>query len=215
LHKVAKVILRGYREWTESLGDDREWLIQKTQAEIDRAASIAAKEVNAFYLPTRKDVLIFILNGVRDATPILRAVEEASPVPVRVVLGCGKTPLEAIKSDEDCEGSSPIAAVHVDINSFTSKDVYVGYLESVQLLEDLLKIGLGFGALGAYLGGDNVVLFSDPSVVEELALFVTSMYDVKVGVGVAENARRALALAAKALRKLRENRRERLRIEGR
>jgi len=214
VHKVAKVVLEGYREWTESLGDDREWLIQKTQAEIEKVASEVAKEVNAFYLPSRKDVLIFVLNGVEKPDLIFSAISSVSPVPIKTSVGCGKTPFEAL-SGHPCEKSGPIAALHVDINSFTSKDIYLGFVESVQLLETLLKIGLGYGAIGGYLGGDNVVLFSDPSASEALARLISNMYDVKVGGGIAHNARRALELAARALRVLREERKDKVMILGR
>ena len=215
MHKLAKVVLEGYREWTESLGDDREWLIQRTQSEIEKTASEAAKEVGAFYLPTRKDVLIFILNGIENPELIFESLERVSPVPIRVEIGCGKTPLEALRG-KPCKETGPIAALHVDINSFRSKDYYLGYVESIQLFESLLKVGLGFGAVGGYLGGDNVLLFADPSDAQSLGSTICTMFDVKVGIGIASTARESLALAARALRRLRENRERRLEvIEGR
>ncbi len=216
MHKVAKVVLKGYREWTESLGDDREWIIQKTQAELERVASLKASECGAFYLPSRKDVLFFVLNGVEERCfdEVLEALREESPVPLEAEISCGSKPLEALLEGRPCPSSTAeIAAVHVDINSFTSKEHYLGYVESVQLLESMLKVGLGFGAIGSYLGGDNVILFADPSDSTELARVISSMYDVKVGIGIAGRPREALALAAKALRKLRKDRREKVVIE--
>ncbi|ABU82528.1 GTP cyclohydrolase IIa [Ignicoccus hospitalis] len=206
MHKVASVVLEGYREWTESLGDDREWKIQLKQAEIDMVATRAAKDVGAFYIPTRKDVLFFVLNGVEDPAPIFEEVSKVSPVPISVVVGCGRTPLAALNSRETCKVTSNIAAIHIDINFFRTRDKYLGFVESVDLLDDILKIGIGYGSIGTYLGGDNIVMFSDPSAAGELARLISSFYDVKVGVGIDKTPRGALELAARALRLLREDR---------
>ena len=80
MHKVVKVILRGYREWTEEIGDDREWKIQMIQNELERTATKIAASVEAFYLPTRKDILIFIPNNT-DVEKWLKPLEELPPVP--------------------------------------------------------------------------------------------------------------------------------------
>ncbi len=209
MHKVVKVVLKGYREWTESIGDDREWRIQIVQNELEKLASEIAAERNAFYVPTRKDVLIFIANN-SDVEEWLKPLESVSPVPIEVSSGCGKTPLEALLNPTKCSKNSNIAAIHFDINFISKKDHYLGYLEVSQTVSLLIHSALGFGAIGGYLGGDNVVFFSDPSVANNFASLISRTYDVKVGIGVAENARKALELAAKALRMLRDDRSKRV-----
>ena len=208
MHRAVTVILRGYREWTEGLGEDREWRIQLTQARIEETASKGAARCNSFYLPQRKDVLAFIANGVdRECMEeVVKEIEEVSPVPIETRFGCGPTPLSALRSDEwECE-SSPIAAVHVDLNYFTKDEVYSAYVRVMNSFSILLNAFLAVGGVGAYLGGDNFAFFLDPKdlgLVNEVERLVK---DAKIGVGVGNNAREALAKAASSLRYLRENR---------
>ncbi len=211
MHKVVKVILRGYREWTEEIGDDREWKIQMIQNELERTATKIAASREAFYLPTRKDILIFIANNT-DVEKWLKPLEELSPVPLEVVVGCGKTPLEALLEGGPCITQSKIAAVHFDINFISKKDHYLGYVEVIDMTSSLLHTALGFKSVGGYLGGDNAVFFSDPSVASEFGETLSKIYDVKVGIGIALKPRKALELAAMALRMLRKDRAKRVEV---
>ncbi len=209
MHKVVKVVLKGYREWTEEIGDDREWKIQRVQSELEKRATEIAAERGAFYLPTRKDVLVFIANNT-DVEDWLKPLEGLSPVPLEVLVGCGKTPLEALLKAEPCSQQSEIAAIHFDINFISKKDHYLGYVEAMEMTSSLLHTALGFKSIGGYLGGDNAVFFSDPLVAKEFAETMSSIYDVKVGIGVALKPRKALELAARALRNLRKERSKRV-----
>ncbi len=208
MHKVAKAVLEGYREWTEELGEDREWKIQRVQARIDEVASVEAAKCGAFYAPSRRDVLIFISNNVPNECikNVVRSVSEVSPVPVKLTIGYGKTPLDALLEPKDEGDEGAVVAAHVDINSFSQKDHYLGYVEVLDMISGISKLALGFGGVSFYLGGDNVIVFLDTNEYEKFASFVSKMYKVKVGVGIADLPREAVAKAAYSLKVLRRRR---------
>ncbi|MEM2158466.1 MAG: GTP cyclohydrolase IIa, partial [Sulfolobales archaeon] len=53
--------LTNYRTWTESLGYDREWIIQTTQSRIYHDLQLLSKEFKGFTLPMRYDIQIVLL----------------------------------------------------------------------------------------------------------------------------------------------------------
>ncbi len=159
-------------------------------------------------MPQRRDVLVFVANGVD--TECLRGVtskiERAAPVPLKFEVRCGPSPLEALKGREgDCE-TGPIAAVHVDLNGFTKEEPYTAYVRALNVYATLLNASFAIGAIGSYLGGDNFLFFVDPSQLGAIERMGDIVKDVKIGIGIGENAREAVAKAAASLRYLRENR---------
>lgn len=201
-------ILKGYREWTEELGSDREWKIQLVQASIEKIASEEAAKCNSFYVPHRKDVLIFLANGVEEEClrEVISKIEKVSPVPVETSIGCGSTPLSALRGESrKCEGSD-VAVVHIDLNYFSKDEIYSAYVRAMNNYSTLLNLFLGVGGIGAYLGGDNFVFFIDPKdlhIIDEVKMILK---DAKIGVGIGKNPREALSKAASSLKFLRENR---------
>lgn len=64
LVQVTIIRLIGYREWTETLGSDREHVIQGIQAQLHRELVNGFSKVNAWAHPLRYDYLFAITNGV-------------------------------------------------------------------------------------------------------------------------------------------------------
>ncbi len=218
VHKILEVTLQGYKEWTESLGNDREWLIQRVQATIDKVASEEIAKCGGFYLPTRRDVLIFLLNNVpfECAKNALRALEKVSPVALRTSLGYGGTPLEALRQRRlSREPEAPLAAVHIDMDAFSNHEHYVGYVNVIGIYSQILSLALGFGGLGAYLGGDNIIIFLDTKDHNAFSELVSQMYpQFKIGIGIAKTPREAVAKAASSLAFLRRDRRKRIHVNA-
>jgi len=218
--------LVGYREWTESIGDDREWVIQKTQAVLYAGVQDAAARRGGFVLPLRYDYMVVVASGLddRDLASVVEVAQDNSPVPVRLAVACGSTPVEALDRAwgvlgevpegmmfyEACEGPEYVAVGHLDINGITeatrSQGVVKTYNTIVRVLGELSSRASERGGLAQYLGGDNVLVLLPLEGRRELVEELVEIDDLKAGVGVAASARRALALAARALHEIRVGR---------
>ncbi len=123
---VAGLIeLVGYREWTESLGFDREWRIQVLQSRLYARLQEEAARYGAFIAPLSFDVMVVVANGV--PADALRSLYEVAareaPVPVGLRVGYdtealrprGRPGIEVAVDSTDY----PVAAIHVDLNGFT------------------------------------------------------------------------------------------------
>ncbi len=235
--KVTLIELIGYREWTESLGDDREWAIQSVQASIYRAAQEEAKDHGGFIIPLRFDYMILLSSGLDEYSQraVVRSVEERSPVPVRAASGCAPTPIDALRVAEEklkklppssvetsgCGASEVTAVAHIDVDDITGAThrdgVYEAFLEVLRLHKALAEVAAASGAVVQYLGGDNILVVLPPSdPLRETESLVASVEHVlprgmtlKAGVGVASRARNALSLAARALHAIRSGAAER------
>jgi len=222
--KVVVVELADYEEWIKGLGEDREWMVQIKQAELSRGIHEELAKVNGFALPLSYDHWILLVDGVRcDAAEFFnrlkRRVLSILPVRVRMAAGYGRTLKEAqLKATtllldnagldlflEDFHAPDErVVAAHIDVNYYRGKlrlGVYGLYRKMMGLYAKLLDLTEELGGLSSYLGGDNIVAFLTTSDVGSLGRLADD--DVKIGVGVAENARKALALASKALEELR------------
>ncbi len=82
--QVTIIRLIGYREWTESLGPDREHIIQRVQSQLHNELVNVFSRVNAWAHPLRYDYLLAITNGLSNGelTSILRELSNYSPVPL-------------------------------------------------------------------------------------------------------------------------------------
>ena len=233
LVRLTLIELRGYREWTESLGEDREWAIQAAQSRVYRAAQEEAKEHGAFVIPLRYDYMVVLSSGVEEPAQrsIVRAVAGASPVPVRAASTCSREPLEALRAAQRLLSSVPLGGVevdgcdgaglewtsvaHVDIDDITqatwSSSAYEAYLSVLRLHHYLAEEAAAAGAVVQYLGGDNILVVLPPD--EPLALtsrllasvegLMSDSISLKAGVGASRSPRKALALAARALHDIR------------
>lgn len=212
----------GYREWTESLGFDREHEIQRTQTALYALLQEVLSKYGGFVLPLRYDYMVAIASnlgreGVKESLHVLR---KASPVPVRAYSTCSRELRSAIERAStmvaclrpwefryeergDAEG---VAAAHIDVNYFTLKrgarfSVYESYMYVLNLILELSKKIESIGGIVHYLGGDNIISFVDCEKVKDVPGVLVG--DLKVGVGIASNAKKALELAARALDEIR------------
>ncbi|MEB3862090.1 MAG: GTP cyclohydrolase IIa [Desulfurococcales archaeon] len=223
--RLAVIEFVGYREWTESLGSDREWLIQIIQSEMYALAQRRAAEAGAHVLPMRYDYMMLLASNVGEdqLATILDSIKENSQVPVRMASACGPTPMEAEMrawnllretspgklSYNRCSGDERVALAHIDIDNITAMTRKMGATRTYYIVVDLLqKIAEKAGKHGSivqYLGGDNILAVLPPNshrhIVEELISF--NGIDLKAGVGYAPTARTALSLAAEALHEIR------------
>jgi len=227
LVKIGVLELVGYREWTENIGFDREYIIQLNQTKVYYELQSMVSEAGGFIIPLRFDYMIIVANGVDNKVlkKLPLALKYFSPVPIKIAVTCAKTPYEAqlkatlllpevkenttlIEYNEYC--NDHIVVAQFDINYYTLKtkymSVYDTYLESMQLYLEVVNLSKKVGGIVYYLGGDNVLMLlslDKINVLNELA-----HRDLKIGVGVSKIARRAIMLSAKALDSIRMNRKE-------
>jgi len=212
---------RGYREWTESIGSDREWRLQITQSKIYLTLQEAAARVNGFILPLRYDYMLLVASGLsREAVEkVYHAAMGVSPVPVSMSTACGVNPRDAVERawehlgarnglylGEKCQEDYVVAA-HFDINNITRRTRRQGLLDTyttvLSLIARLQEEAHRRGAVSQYLGGDNVLALLPLDDYEEIVNDMISFEDLKAGIGIASSSRRALTLAAEALHRIR------------
>jgi len=230
--RVAVLEQVGYREWTESLGSDREWLIQETQARLYAELQEVAARHNAFPLAARYDYMIILAPNVGEEAhaEILEVARSLSKVAVRMASSCAETPLEAearalklLKETDvggltytSCPGSEISVIAHLDLNNITGETISRGVIRTYHRILDLTgrlsRVAERRGGVVQYLGGDNVLAILPTinyiSLVEELL----QEDNLKAGVGIAKTAREALKLAARALHDIRVDRSKKLTV---
>ncbi len=215
--------LVGYREWTESIGDDREWVIQSTQSQISKALHSIVKDWEGAALPLRYDYEIVILPYWTDlrkfGKELLSELEGVVPTPVRLKYCCGPIPDSLDSCAEgmpDGCGADEVAVAHADINFFTEMTTYKGfygaYVTALKLVANTASM-LVSDAIVQYLGGDNLAAITSPHKLGKVLDVILSFEGVKVGVGISTSPRKAFEAAARSLREIREGgRKERVRI---
>lgn len=208
MHRVAVLTLRGYREWTESLGPRREHKIQQIQATLHRALWKIFTSIGALPHHFRYDVMIALVNNIPD-----RSIEAAvakfskySPVEVDFCIGSGGTPYEAYLNcgGVNKHGDTSAVVAHIDIvnSTHTTKNkgplyVYTEILTMINALHEKCQV---VGCIPFYLGGDNVMVYlPNPESISKLHLDVP----YRAGVGVAKRPFNAFVKATKALDRLR------------
>jgi GTP cyclohydrolase IIa len=229
--RLALIELVGYREWTEELGEDREWAIQLTQASLYRAAQDAAKEHGGFVIPLRYDYMVLLASSLDEAAhrDVVGAVASESPVPVRAASYCALSPLEALQGAQgvlrtlepgglkvaECRHGEATAVAHVDVNNITGetarKGAYDAFIGVLRLHYALAEEAWRVGAIVQYLGGDNILVVLPPEKPLETTRRILGRIEdalmpgdgLKAGVGLADLPREALRLAAKALHDIR------------
>lgn len=219
--RMALLELVGYREWTESIGDDREWKLQITQSQIYKKLQEAAAEYNGFIMPMRYDYMVLIASNLRqeELLQIYKVAKEISPVPVRLASACGDTPVDAVEEAwryvrsgtdfeyAECNDREVVIAGHFDINGITAMTRKLGVLTTystmLHVISEIETRAHYRGAIAQYLGGDNILVVLPHENYEEIIEELIAVHDLKVGVGIAGYARRALALAAEALHEIR------------
>lgn len=221
--RVAVLEQISYREWTESLGSDREWLIQRVQAELYLALQDIATRHGAFSMPARYDYMLILSSnvGYEELAEILDVAKSHSKVGVRMASSCDLNPLGAeakafklLSKTEvggltytSCPGEEVTAIAHLDLNNITEATAYEGVARSyhrvLSLIGRLAMVAESGGGITQYLGGDNILVILPPLNYISLTERLVVEDDLKAGIGVSRTAREALRLAAKALHDLR------------
>ncbi len=210
----------GYREWTESLGPDREWFIQAVQAKTYEVVQTLTADFDGIALPLRYDVQLVLLppysNGREYVGRLKNALKPYSPTPVKVTLLCGEVPdvlkrVRMFNGNEDfieeCVNGGEVAVAHADLNYFTRRTCergpYVTYVEMMGIISEFVNRLKDVAAV-QYLGGDNVVAVTSPARLNEVIKVLAGRDGIKVGVGISSRPREAFAKAAEALTRIRE-----------
>jgi len=201
VHRMGKIILDGLEKWASKEGADKEWRVQLTLARLEAFATELAARVDAYYLPTRKDVLTFVLNNVSNFDKIVDKIRVLSPVPVVWKESTGETPLEALNSSTyTSPPDSPAMAIMIELRPLVQRKSYSSFVMYHDKLSTVLKLALGFGAIGSSVRDGMAILFADTSNGKELiAHIVEWLPEAKVGVGIARKPRTAMRNAVKAL----------------
>ncbi len=224
--QVTLIRLLGYREWTESLGPDREHIIQTVQGRVHTEISSQFAHYGAFAHPLRYDLMIAFTNGLglREHENLLRAIERVSPVPVIMSIATGQTPREAerraslycakanshpIHVTGEIPDNSEMCIIHADLANSTSMlrkmSVYDTYLKVHKVYTEFMKLVNRLDGIALYLGGDNMIGVTVPFRLDmKLLEKFSSKFRVRVGIGVSVRAREALKKAAEALDRLRK-----------
>jgi GTP cyclohydrolase IIa len=218
---VAVIRLIGYREWTENMGSDREYIIQDVQARLHREVSNFYSLKGGFAHPLRYDLMVGIGGlEVEDYKELLKILTNTSPVPASIGLACDSSPLKAQRyASRNAFKAKPwsivgvnnehgdVVAAHIDVVD-SSRDVYEtsaydSYLKIIKLYSKIAYIVEKLGGLTFYQGGDNIIAFiSNPHDAE--GILTVNSVKLRIGVGIAESSRKAIALASQALDKLRK-----------
>lgn len=220
--RITLVKLLRYREWTESLGPDREWRIQLLQSSIYSLLQSLFSKQNGFVIPLRYDYYIALSNGIdRDTHErILVELDSIAPHGVRIVSLTHKYPLIAqliasriIEHSEDklvyrdgLEDENVI--LHIDLDDITSltysTSVFETYMRITSIYAEITNYATRLGGLTGYLGGDNMIVILHRDGLND---FIDTLPNyLKVGIGISYSPRKALSLAAKALTILRRER---------
>ncbi len=219
----------GYREWTETIGTDREWKIQEIQARIYQETQRIASRFGGFVLPLRYDYMTILSSNLNEDNEreILEVVSSLSPVAVRLSSDIGNTPLEAEnnawshiskiepgKLGHFGNGNEFVVVSHIDLNGLTPITQKIGtfrtYGKMLQILEKINYIAEENGGIAQYLGGDNILVILPDSNYEDLVVKMISTDDLKAGIAIANKAREAMKLAAEALHEIRITRNKRI-----
>ncbi|MDH5815488.1 MAG: GTP cyclohydrolase IIa [Candidatus Nezhaarchaeota archaeon] len=215
--RLGLIHLSDYENWIKSMGYDREWMVQATQADIYRSLVIESAKVGAFSFPLTYDSYLTVINAVRSEDFERIVCELSSKVPIRLVayIGLGETYVEAMKNMKEMrrdmlEGDSEETVVaHLDVDNYNEVISSKGFYYAKELIGEVIyeakKISSKHGGLSYYAGGDNVICFIPSKHLKgflgDLEGFLNDVEtrSIKVGIGVAPKPRDALTLAAKAL----------------
>ncbi len=218
--RITLLKLLRYREWTEELGYDREWIIQSKQAKMYDLIQLLFSKKNGFAFPLRYDYFIALSNGIDEKThyEILMEIDSVAPYGIKMVSLVHKYPAIAqliashvirekpgklvfFEGDEDNN-----VIIHIDFNNITSytemTSVFESYLKIQSLYYNISKYAFQLGGISTYLGGDNMLVILPE---EKINRFLENLpYYLKIGIGISRIPRKALSLASKALTMIRK-----------
>ncbi|WP_052833587.1 GTP cyclohydrolase IIa [Staphylothermus hellenicus] len=213
--RITVIRLLKYRKWTEELGYDREWIIQKKQARTYDILQTLFSKKNGFVVPLRYDHYLALSNGIDKEThqEILTEIDPVTPYGVKIVSIAHKYPaigqLIASRLLEEKPGKiiyldgveDENVVVHIDFNSVTMytemTSIFESYMRILELYDIVTKYVFQLGGITSYLGGDNMLAVVPENKLDELLELIPSY--LKAGVGLSYVPRKALLLASKAL----------------
>ncbi|WP_069807860.1 GTP cyclohydrolase IIa [Vulcanisaeta thermophila] len=222
---VQVTILRliGYREWTETLGPDREHIIQGVQASLyNRLVSLFSGR-NAWAHPFRYDYMFVISNGLRneEIRELMRELREVSPVPISGGTHSHEEPRVAEQGafklshlagpwnvvGDEAGGDDLVCIAHIDLVNSTlgtirnsSYWLYERVWSALGLVNNHVT---SLGGLTFYLGGDNIVSVIKPIKNTDALMPLAKALNARIGVGIGRTGREAMKLATEALDELR------------
>ncbi|PVU75484.1 GTP cyclohydrolase IIa [Sulfolobus sp. SCGC AB-777_G06] len=218
--KTVKLIMEGYKQWTESLGVDREWKIQAFQHYFSYLLYNKLAEIGSYVIPFRYDIHVILADGVRekDIVKVIEEIDTHSPTSIKLCKGYHQKPILSVFSCEEIDldkvPDERILVAHYDIDGITKLNIQQS-MEKIDFLMDYIKaVGKRLGCIDQYFGGDNLGLFCSEDTVEAHIKVVKELNDVKVGIGIGSKARDALRNATEALDEIRKFREEKWKIIG-
>lgn len=217
--RITLIELIKYRKWTEELGYDREGYIQIKQSRLYAIFQEKFLEKDCFVLPFRYDYYIVLSNGLSsdELKNIVDNIKTYTPYGLRVASVSHKYPVMALfkaykminknnffyeEGDED-----KIVIAHLDLNKITElasqTSIYESFIEIISIYKFVNDYAFKNAGITSYLGGDNLIVVLPEEKYRDFLKVIPSY--IKVGIGIAYKARKALELAAKALEEIRKN----------
>ena len=222
--QIAIIKLLGYREWIESLGYDREHIVQNIQSRIHNVLSYFALKYEVFVHPLRYDYTICVSTNLKyeNYLDMMKTLSKVVPVPIAIgVAKSSKPKIAELKASrlvnkansweilfDDDNDDSLVVTAHLDLVNSTDLtkqySIYQSYKYILDIICEYMKIVDDMGGLTLYLGGDNCVAILDENFDEDVLRRFCKLRNVRIGVGISKSIRKAFALSAQALHKLRQ-----------
>jgi GTP cyclohydrolase IIa len=232
--QLTFIRLYNYREWTHVLGEDREHKLQVYQANFYKIVQEVFSKRGGIVFPGRYDELFAITNGISidEHHAIQSALSLSLPVDVVMFVSSDESPMKAnenifklIKSAQfdlrhrvfgtTKKSQGPVYVIHADVEGQTMlSNSMTPFDTSNLILRIYQKISQFFierNSLAFYMGGDNFMIVSDHNAnnyAADLVRYIEQRFGLTIncGVGKAESARKAIALATTALDSIRQYR---------
>lgn len=234
--KITLIQIDNYRNWTTTLGCDRESTIQIFQAGIYSDIQRMFSQYGGIVFSTRYDNMLAVTNGISNTKQreIQLEFNSHNPTSVSLGIGCGETAYvaqkEASKNLLKLLNTNPttmafaapsygdteedlVQMAHFDVINSTGLitkrlSAYEAHI-LIQHIYNLLVTQLKkHGALVFFNGGDNFVAPSNGMIKEDYCKILDVVYRetglmLRVGVGIDNTAKGALALANENLENMR------------
>jgi Uncharacterized conserved protein len=221
--RLGVIQLKDYENWIKSLGFDREWIVQATQAHIYKHIVTKSAELELFSFPLTYDSYLVIINSMELSRfeKLFKAIEVTTPVPINAYLGLGTTYLEALNNikpfldtdkdytPDDLNAGFLVVVAHIDMDGYLRMIYEKGLSSAVSVMNELVynikKYCIRFGGIAYYAGGDNILCFIPYNFLNGFKENF-NFKNVKVGIGVSKKPKGALKLATQALELIRDGR---------
>ena len=225
--QITIIKLVNYKKWTETLGYDREHIIQEIQGKLHGIVAKEFARYGAFAHPLRYDYMIAFTNGlnINEHKEILNELRKISPVPIVMSIAVSETVIKAEQIASkicNCENKgneiithgeipdlSKLCIIHADLENstklFQNHSTYETYLYVMSILQEFTEIVRSMYGLSLYIGGDNMLGITTPEYLDlNLLRKFSKKYRIRIGIGIDVKAREAIKKATYTLDKLRK-----------